>query len=195
MTGAFALLLLAAGPASAPAAMAAGQEQGGTLVVAAETPVVLELTEPIGSRHSKTLQRFALRLAEPILVDGRVAVPAGAPAVGEIVHAARAGTKPGELILAARYIDVGTARIPLHKTRFSHTGASRSTTIVGGPGLISWSTSGDNIKLPVGFRLPAFVTAATAVPPALAPRRAEGDPGPRDRYAPVTAGQCPAAQF
>lgn len=173
MTNALALLLLLAQPApvevpraQAPTTPAApgAQEQGGTLLIPAETPVALELTEEVGSKHSKTLQRFGLWLAEPILVDGRVAVPAGTPAVGEVVHAARAGTKPGELILAARYIAFGDVRIPLHKTRFSHTGASGSTTIIGGPGVISWSTHGHNIKLPPGFRLPSFVAAATSVP-------------------------------
>ena len=140
-----------------------------TVVIPAETPVVLALAEEVSSRHAKPLQHFALRLAEPILVGGRIVVPAGAPAEGEVIHAGRAGTKPGELILAARSIDAGAVRIPLHKGHFSNSGAS-SAMVIAGPGFVSYSTSGKNIKLPVGFRLPALVAAATPVPvPPVAP--------------------------
>ena len=44
-----------------------------------------------------------------------VVIPAGTAGVGEIVHAdrSRGGGKPGELLLAARYLELDGAQIPL----------------------------------------------------------------------------------
>src|SRR5688572_24566702 len=51
----------AADPAPAPASCC---------TIPARTVVEIEIVEPVGSRISRTRQNFAIRLAEPLTVDG-----------------------------------------------------------------------------------------------------------------------------
>jgi hypothetical protein len=77
--------------------------------------VAITLDEPVGSNSRKRGDKFAIELAEPIVVDGKTVAPAGAKGVGEVVYADHSGGggTPGKLVLAARYIDVGDTRIRL----------------------------------------------------------------------------------
>src|SRR5262249_51601016 len=95
-------------PTAAPAAPA-------DLHLAADTPVRIELGEAVSSKDRKDGDKFAIRLAPPIVVDGRIVAPAGSPGQGEVIYAERGGGggKPGKLVLAVRYIDVGGVHIRL----------------------------------------------------------------------------------
>jgi len=135
--------------------------------IAAETAVRIEIVAPVSSRSSRTGQLFAIRLAEPILVDGRALVPAGAAGIGEVVHAARrgGGGTPGELILAARYLDHGGVRIALHKLRFARSGADgRIGFVVGYPASYLLTTPGGHVDVPAGTILQALVAAPVTLP-------------------------------
>jgi hypothetical protein len=59
--------------------------------------------------------------------DGTVLVPAGVMGVGEVVHAKKAGGSgaPGELILAARSLDLNGRRIMLRSLKLAGVGESR----------------------------------------------------------------------
>lgn len=167
-TGLCCILALGAVGIAAPAqtppnAAEPAPSSAGTAVIPAETIVLIEIVEPVGSRHSRTGQQFAIRLAEPILVEGRVVVPAGVTGVGEVVHAAHAGTKAGELIVAARYLQFGETRIPLHRTRYARSGRDISG-ITTGPNYVGMWTSGSNIELRAGSKLPVYVAAPVAIP-------------------------------
>ncbi|MFD2578932.1 hypothetical protein ACFSTD_10665 [Novosphingobium colocasiae] len=59
------------------------------------TPVTLQIDGALGSRISKTFDRFPIHLYEAIVIDGRTLVPAGASGWGEVVHAKKAGGKRG----------------------------------------------------------------------------------------------------
>jgi len=103
-------------PAAPPAAPAAAPAPApACCVIPAGTPVVLELLDELSSRTAMRGDHFAMRLVEPITVDGRVLAPAGARGTGEVVDAAKAGMggRPGELTVAARYLAVGDLQIPL----------------------------------------------------------------------------------
>src|SRR5688572_21566305 len=74
--------------------------------IPAGTVIDIENIEDLGSRRSRTRDAFAIRLAEPIVIEGRTVAQVGATGVGEVIHAARSGGGlGGELILAARYLE------------------------------------------------------------------------------------------
>jgi hypothetical protein len=100
------------------------------LTVPALTPVRVELLTELGSKISKTGDTFPIRLAEPIVIDGRVVVPAGITGLGEVVHAKKSGGggAGGELVLAARYLDVAGQRLRLRSLRVAVTGKSKIDT-------------------------------------------------------------------
>ena len=79
------------------------------------TPVDLIFDQAVSSNEQVNGDRFLLHVAEDVVVDGVVVIPAGSRGEGEVVHAARsrAGGKAGELILAARYVRVGGREIKL----------------------------------------------------------------------------------
>lgn len=90
-----------------------------------DTEIVLEMLDTVSSKTHARGDTFRMRVAAPLVVDGQVLVPAGAPVHGEVVHAAgtRFGGEAGELILAARHVELDGRRIPL---RAFQTGLGRN---------------------------------------------------------------------
>ncbi len=135
------------------------------------TPVVIELAEPVGTEHQKIGDHFKLKLAEPVLIDGAVAIAAGAEGGGEVIDAAAggAGGRPGKLILAARYIDVGAVRVPLRGFHLFASGrdngnAAIAASMVPYAGLLSFAIPGGNGRFPSGARAIAKIAADTILP-------------------------------
>jgi len=87
--------------------------------IPAGTVIEIVNVDVVGSWRSHSRDAFVIRLAEPIIIDGRTVVPVGVHGVGEVVHAARATVSglPGELILAARYLEYEGVRITLRGMR------------------------------------------------------------------------------
>jgi hypothetical protein len=138
--------------------------------VAAGTVVELETTEPVSSRDRKHGDRFGLRLHAPLLVDDMVVLPAGTPGVGEIVHAdrARGGGKPGELILAARYLRVGATQVSLHGMTLGATGKDKtraSMAVATAVGPLALFIHGGEIEIPTGTLAQAKLLADLDRPP------------------------------
>jgi hypothetical protein len=96
------------------------------IAIPALTPVSIELLAAVGSKTSKTGDTFPIRLAAPIIIDGKEAVPAGAAGMGEVVHAKKSGGMgaAGELVLAARYLDVAGRSLRLRSLRIVPQGKS-----------------------------------------------------------------------
>ncbi len=162
----------------------------------AGTLVELEIAEPISSRTRQRGETFALRLRTPLAVDGAVAIPAGTPGTGEIVHAdrSRGGGKPGELLLAARYLELDGARIPLRGMKLGGNGKDRSAASLGlslAVGPFAYFMHGNEIEIPVG----ALAEAKLAQDYAFTPRAADtatvttsGSPASAPPSRPATAG-------
>ena len=139
--------------------------------IPAGTVVAIEIDEFLSARKSFEGQQFQLHLAEPIVRDGRVLVPAGAKGLGEVIEAKRPGIggKPGVLTLAARYVDAGPVRIRLGHFGFSRAGhdevaASMAVGMaVGLPGLL---ITGDDVKVNAGTRAYAKLVADVPLPAA-----------------------------
>jgi hypothetical protein len=126
------------------------------------TPVDIEILTPLNSKTTKMGEFFDIRLAEPIMLDGRIIVPAGAVGQGEVIHSAkaRAGGKAGELILAARYIEDRGQKILLRSFKFGATtgksnrdGALIAGVVVAAPLVLF--ISGGNVDVPAGTRAQA----------------------------------------
>jgi hypothetical protein len=122
----------AAPQTTAPAAAAAPAEipppAPGYVRVPANTPVNFDILDPISSKTAKIDDMFAIRLTQPVIIDGKTVIPAGAMGQGQIVHAAKARAlgKAGELILAARYIACGDVHVTLRGFHLDRAGADRS---------------------------------------------------------------------
>ena len=95
--------------------------------VPALTPVYVKIDEEISSKRNKTGERFRIVVAEDVVLADRVVIPAGAAGEGEIIHAARSGVggKPGELLLAARFVKVGDIDVPLRSMVVGVAGRNR----------------------------------------------------------------------
>lgn len=182
------VLLLASGPVTAqdggppgdapviapafPAESVPAPAPARVLRLPAQTVLSLELLQPISTRTAKTGDRFELRVLHPVLVEGQVAIPAGSPALGEVIHSQKGGAfgKAGELLLTVRHVDVQGQKIPMRLFRpaqgSDRTGVVLATTIA--VGIFSAFIRGEQIELPAGMAVSASVARETSIPaPAL----------------------------
>lgn len=130
------------------------------------TEVAVTISEHLGSKLSQVGQRFAISLARPItLADGFV-VPAGTSGEGEVVQAAKAGAKAGQLVLAASFLSCGAATIPLGQFKFDAVvDTSRQPAVGLGLALFaSAAVKSRDIDVPIGTVGTARVAADTQLP-------------------------------
>lgn len=147
----------------------------GCCVVPAGTPIKVELAEDVGTKIQKAGDTFALRLAEPLVVDGRVVIPAGARGEGMVVESAKPGFggKGAKLVLSARYLRQGGVRIPLQSLQLSASGKANTTEAqaagLGGIafaplGFVGLAVKGGDVTFPAGTVATAKLAAGTALP-------------------------------
>jgi hypothetical protein len=154
----------AVAPMATPVAVATG-----TLVpVPAGTELAFEMVESLSSKTSQRGDRFSLKLTEPLTLDGQLLVPAGTLAVGEVVHAdrAKAGGQPGELVLAARYLDWDGRQLPLKAFR-AGLGRNRTDTAMGvmiAAGVAGFLVRGGQIEIAAGSPITATLREAIELP-------------------------------
>ncbi|MDP9163131.1 MAG: hypothetical protein M3N06_03425 [Pseudomonadota bacterium] len=120
------------------------------------TEVPLRLVEELTTKGKalRVGQRFHLEVAEPVLVNGVVVVPAGSPAMGEITDVRNKGMwgRSGKLNARVLYMTVNGRQIRL-------SGAFDDKGVAGGIGATAVSAL---IFLPAGF----FMTGTSAKLPA-----------------------------
>ena len=137
-------------------------------ILATGTEVHLRLLEPVASHTHKRGDRFKLEVAELIAVDGEIIVPAGSPAIGEVVHAAKPGMsgKAGELILVVRWLRSGDHEVKLRSFTAGN-GENRLALAMGlgvTLGIPALFVVGKNLVLPAGTEVYAKVTTDTPLP-------------------------------
>lgn len=135
----------------------------------AAMPVDIEIAEPVGSNISRIDDMFAIRIGAPVMHEGKVLIASGVLGRGQVVHAAKSTGlgKAGELILAARYIDCGTLRIPLRGLRFETAGKDKSGTVMALTSLVALPfafMSGGAALVPVGMHATAKLSTTIDVP-------------------------------
>lgn len=156
----------AAGPAVPPATTGA---DASCHCLPAGAVIELRLTEAIHSAHRKSGEAFAFEVHAAAALEGIEVIPAGTPGVGEVVHAdrSRSGGKPGELLLAARHLQLGERRIALRGLKLGGAGADKAgaalaASFVIGP--FALFMRGKEIEIPAGTVVEAKLAEAVALP-------------------------------
>jgi hypothetical protein len=137
-------------------------------VLPAGTQVHLRLLESVASHTHQRGTRFRLEVAEVIAIDDQIVVPAGSPAIGEVIHAAKSGMsgKGGELILATRFLLAGEREVRLRSFTAGN-GIDRLALATGlgvTIGIPALFVVGKNLVLPIGTDVYAKVAADTSLP-------------------------------
>lgn len=137
--------------------------------IADGTAVTIEILEPLNSALLKRGDKFRLRLAEPVLVEGKPVLASGIEGVGEIVHAekSRSGGKAGELLIAARYLETPGTPIPLRALKLGgrgkdNTNAALATSFALGP--LALFVHGREIVIPAGTLAQAKIAQELRLP-------------------------------
>jgi len=165
--------------ASATAAAAAATKPN-CCTVSALTPVELEIVDAASSRTSKIGEKLRIRLAEPVVVDGVVIIPAGVEGYVEIIQASKARMmgKAGELTLGMPYVIVGGQRLNLKRLRYGRTSGHSATQEVifatAAVGLVGLVISGGNVDVQSGAQANAVVVADPFIAPPIQPVQTEG---------------------
>lgn len=139
------------------------------LRVPAATIIDIEIMEPLSSKTAKMDATFPIRVYSPVVVDGRELIPAGTPGTGQVIHAAKSGGggKAGELLLAARYLDINGARVPLRRFRMGASGAQKADEAFAVGFVVPFGqllVKGKEIEFQVGTRAHAVVAVDTDIP-------------------------------
>jgi len=155
-------------PASAPAATSMAAQSADDHIPV-KTVVEIEITEAISSKTSNIGDVFALKLAAPLVIDGRTILPAGLIGRGEVTHVGKAGSggKAGELIVNARFLQCGDLRIPLGHFHYGIAGKNN----VGGAFAVAqvipfgqFLVSGHDAVIPAGASGTAQINADVVLP-------------------------------
>ena len=133
----------------------------------ANTEIHLRMLESVGSATHRRGDRFKLEVADVVELDGHIVIPAGTPAQGEVIHAAKAGMsgRAGELILVVRFLSAGDQWVSLRSFSAGN-GEDRydlaeGLALLGGiPALF---VSGKNLVIPAGADVFAKVRADTSL--------------------------------
>ncbi|MBP6362206.1 MAG: hypothetical protein KA233_01710 [Novosphingobium sp.] len=162
------------------------------------TPVKIIIRAHLGSKISKSGDWFDIELAEPIVIDGVTVVPAGARGMGEVVHAKKSGGSgaSGELILAARYLDLDGKRLRLRSLHIAVAGKDAIGTVntinvatvatVPALALIGFFVKGKGIDIPENTVGDAKTAEAFVIDPKLSTPAAVTEAVPAGQTPPVS---------
>jgi hypothetical protein len=196
---------LASTPAPAAPAAAATSVPEGFIRIPAGTVIQVEFVEVLTSYHARPGQTFALRLVEPIVLDGRTVVGAGAAGGGEVIDARQSGMggRQGKLVVSGRFVELHGVRARIrgmavlersggeNRARDA-VNASIAAGAVGGVAgsIVGLFIQGSEVVIPSGARATAKLAVdvdVPATPPPSAAPNAEpiAEPTPEPTQAPV----------
>lgn len=141
-------------PAQAPPAPA-------PLVLKAGTAVPLVTLGEVSSKLQRQGDRFDLEVSEDVVVEGQVAIPRGARAVGEITRQVARGAygKPGKLEVRLLHVIVGERRIRLDGAE-AHRGPGSVAPVVAATVIssaIAFLIKGKNASIPAGATVTGYI--------------------------------------
>lgn len=122
-------------PASSPAPPAPPKPK--SIVIPSGTVLTVRLQQELGSKSSKEGDRFEAELAEPVVVNGKTVIPAGASTAGTVTEAHAAGRFKGGATLnfAVDRILIRRKAFPVQTAPISQTSkgkGKRTVAMVGG---------------------------------------------------------------
>ncbi len=139
-----------------------------TVLLRDGTPVKLKLLHTLNSKTVVLDDPLNFSLAEDVVVDGKLVVKAGAPAIGRVRRAKPARTmgRGAELELEIQYVRAGTVHVALRGSQIrqgeSKTGDTVALTVLFGlSGLVK---HGSEIEIKEGALFTAYVDTDTAIP-------------------------------
>jgi hypothetical protein len=137
------------------------------------------LTQVLSSKTAKKGDRFTFKLAAPVTVDGVELIPAGTPGEGEVIDASHAGLagKAGEIVVAARFLQLGDRRIALRGMKLGGAGTDNTDVVLAASfavGVVSVLIQGGNVTYPEGYPATAKLNEDVAAPAAPEPSAAAG---------------------
>jgi hypothetical protein len=136
--------------------------------------VQLEIVNALSSETATAGQQIALRLAEPVIVNGQEVLPAGILGVGEVIDAKPNGTvgRPGILTVGSRYLDFNDQQIGLEGMLIGGSGRNNANVARVGAALLGPAMAfirGGEVEVPAGARVEVRLAGgAPEVSPALA---------------------------
>ena len=140
-------------------------------VLRAGTPVPLVTLAEISSKTHKQGDRFELAVSEDVLVDGQVAIPRDARAIGEIAEHRAKGAfgRAGKLEIQLLHVEAAGRRIRLDgaladKGKDSAVPAIATGVIVAG--VLGAAIKGKHASIPPGTRLTGYVHRDLPLAPA-----------------------------
>lgn len=144
---------------------AATPAMGEAVEIPAGAAIQLEFVDTPDSRSSHRGDRFALRVASALEVDGHIVVPEGAHAIGEVVDAwpSDSGGQPGMLVLAVRSVELDGRSIPVTSPTLMLSGRDNIDTSHAASLLVSplfTFVEGTDIRVQPGTRVEATISAA-----------------------------------
>jgi hypothetical protein len=97
-------------------------------ILPAGTAIDLVFVDPVDSKANKVGDIIAMKVADDVMAGSAVIIPAGTPVSAEVIHAAKARAmgKAGELIISARFIQIGDRQIPMKGFKFGTSGTGKS---------------------------------------------------------------------
>lgn len=151
-----------------------------TAVLRTGTEVPLKLSEELTTKGKKLKvgQRFHMEVAENVVMQDQVVIPAGSPAIGEISEVRNKGMwgKSGHLTARIMYLTVNGRQIRM-SGGFDDKGVTGTAGVVGAIALVpvaGFFMTGTSAKIPMGTAVKGFVdedvplTIAAAAPAPLA---------------------------
>lgn len=122
-----------AAPGNAPAGTRAEQKPAAAVeTLPAKTVITVKLSNAVGSKISHDGDRFTGTVAEPVEVNGKVAIPAGANAEGIVATAAPLGRFKGGSLLRLRLESVDGYPVQATLSRSAKGKGKRTAVLVGG---------------------------------------------------------------
>jgi hypothetical protein len=184
------------------AVVVAPVEAPATVTIPAGTNIVVEFVEGQSSRTTQTGQLVALRLADPIVINGQTIVAAGAAGGGEVIDAARSGMggRQGKLIISGRYVEIGGQQARIRGLRVFAAGEDNSreavNTMILVPyvGFMGGFIQGGETEIPAGSRAQARLAADVVVPLSALPAAAPAAEVHTAAEAPPAAAEQPEQQ-
>ena len=166
---------LVAWAASGPATAARTSTHYSCCRVRAGTTVEVELADQVSTKTQKAGDTFALRLAAPLIVDGKLILRAGAGGMGDVLEASHPGMggKAAKLVLEARYLTDGKRRVPLQGLQLAAAGRSSATEASAAGlmgiaffplGFVGLAVKGGDVVFPVGTRATAELATNVTLP-------------------------------
>ena len=127
------------------------------------TPIRLMVMKEVTSRYAKVGDRFRLRVDQPVVVEGKVALPIGATAWGEVVAVAgtNVGGQSGKVATRLLYVETAEGVLPLNGTSEQEGNGNTAGVLIGmrawGP--LALLNHGHNGKLKAGDIITGYVAA------------------------------------